>query len=83
MRYPHLTAHHELARSRHCPGAGRRIAEARGAGVSLAAMELSFNLIRAANRLQRDLEINVYRPAGMTLAAFRLLVTIRKEGSAD
>jgi hypothetical protein len=89
MRYPHLTARHELARPRHCPGAGRRIAEARVPpamtdprrerdvdettyealaqeaslemvpGVSLAAMELSFNLIRAANRLQRDLEITV------------------------
>jgi DNA-binding MarR family transcriptional regulator len=49
-------------------------------GVNPAAMELSFNLIRAANRLQRDLEISVHRPAGMTLAAFRLLVTIRIVG---
>lgn len=48
--------------------------------VNLAAMEMIFNLIRVTNRVQRDLEINVHRPAGMTLAAFRVLVTIRFVG---
>ncbi len=48
--------------------------------VNLAAMEMIFHLIRVANRIQRDLEINVHRPAGMTLAAFRILVTIRFVG---
>ncbi len=48
--------------------------------VNLAAMEMIFNLIRVTNRVQRDLEINVHRPAGLTLAAFRVLVTIRFVG---
>jgi DNA-binding MarR family transcriptional regulator len=48
--------------------------------INLDAMELGFNLIRAANRLQRDLEVNVHRPAGMTLAAFRVMFTIRTVG---
>jgi DNA-binding MarR family transcriptional regulator len=48
--------------------------------VNLAAMEMIFHLIRVTNRIQRDLEVNVHRPAGMTLAAFRVLVTIRFMG---
>ena len=44
---------------------------------NIAAMELVFNLIRTTNRVQRDLETNVHRPAGMTLAAFRVLTNIR------
>lgn len=48
--------------------------------VNLAAMEMIFNLIRVTNRVQRDLEVNVHRPAGLTLSAFRVLVTIRFVG---
>jgi DNA-binding MarR family transcriptional regulator len=40
------------------------------------AMLVSFNLIRAANRVQQDLETSVHRPAGVTWAAFRVLFTV-------
>ncbi|MEF2978547.1 MarR family winged helix-turn-helix transcriptional regulator [Subtercola sp. YIM 133946] len=49
-------------------------------GVDLDAMELGFNLIRAANKLQQDLENHVHRPAGVTWAAFRVLFTIGVSG---
>jgi len=42
----------------------------------LDAMAVVFNLIRAANRAQQDLETTVHRPAGVTWAAFRVLFTI-------
>jgi DNA-binding MarR family transcriptional regulator len=39
------------------------------------AMALGLNLIRAANRMQYDLETKVHRPAGLTWAGFRILFT--------
>ena len=44
------------------------------------AMEVTFNLIRAANRVQQDLEVSIHRPAGVTWAAFRVLFTIFSVG---
>jgi DNA-binding MarR family transcriptional regulator len=44
------------------------------------AMSVVFNLIRAANRVQQDLETNVQRPAGLTFAAFRILFTVHAAG---
>lgn len=40
------------------------------------AMFVSFGLVRAANRIQQDLETNVHRPAGLTWAAFRVLFSV-------
>jgi DNA-binding MarR family transcriptional regulator len=40
------------------------------------AMLATFNLIRAANRVQQDLDTSVHRPAGLTWAAFRVLFAI-------
>lgn len=42
-------------------------------GSDVDAMLVSFSLIRAANRIQQDLETTVHRPAGVTWAAFRVL----------
>lgn len=47
---------------------------------NLTTMELGLTIIRAGNRLQQDLEMNVHRPAGMTWAAFRVLFVIRSVG---
>lgn len=44
------------------------------------AMGVGFNIIRAANRLQQDLEVSVYRPAGVTGASFRVLFALRSMG---
>ena len=44
------------------------------------AMQVTFNLIRAANRVQQDLEGSIHRPAGVTWAAFRILFTIFSVG---
>jgi DNA-binding MarR family transcriptional regulator len=44
------------------------------------AMAVCFNLIRAANRVQQDLETSVHRPAGLTWAAFRVMFTIFSTG---
>lgn len=46
------------------------------------AMLVSFSLIRAANRLQQDLETTVHRPAGVTWAAFRVLWCMSVVGPA-
>jgi DNA-binding MarR family transcriptional regulator len=46
----------------------------------LDALMTCFNLIRAADRLNQDLEINIHRPAGLTWAAFRLLFAARSAG---
>lgn len=45
------------------------------------AMELTFSLIRAADRIQQDFEVNVQRPAGMTWAAFRTMFALATLGS--
>jgi DNA-binding MarR family transcriptional regulator len=44
------------------------------------AMLVSFSLIRAANRIQQDLETSVHRPAGLTWAAFRVLFSVAAVG---
>ncbi len=44
------------------------------------AMLVSFSLVRAANRIQQDLEVNVHRPAGITWAAFRVLFAVSAVG---
>jgi DNA-binding MarR family transcriptional regulator len=44
------------------------------------AMLVSFTLVRAANRIQQDLETSVHRPAGMTWAAFRVLFGVSVVG---
>lgn len=44
------------------------------------AMLVSFTLVRAANRIQQDLEVNVHRPAGITWAAFRVLFAVSAVG---
>src|SRR5665213_1449475 len=44
------------------------------------AMLVAFNLIRAANRVQQDLETTVHRPAGVTWAAFRVLFIVLAVG---
>lgn len=46
------------------------------------AMLVSFSLIRAANRIQQDLETTVHRPAGVTWAAFRVLWCMSVVGPA-
>jgi hypothetical protein len=40
-------------------------------------MAMAFNLMRAANRLTRDLEVSVNRPNGLSFAGYRLLFTIK------
>jgi DNA-binding MarR family transcriptional regulator len=44
------------------------------------AMLVSFSLIRAANRIQQDLETTVHRPAGLSWAAFRVLFSVSAVG---
>jgi DNA-binding MarR family transcriptional regulator len=46
----------------------------------LSAMAVAFNLIRAANRLQRELERGVHRPAGISWAGFRVLFAVHVHG---
>ena len=46
------------------------------------AMLMCFNLIRAADRVQQDFEVNVQRPAGLTWAGFRALFALRTLGPA-
>lgn len=49
-------------------------------GLDVEAMVLSFDLIRMANRLMKDLEVSVHRPAGVSFAAYRVLFAIRSAG---
>lgn len=48
--------------------------------VDLRVMDVGLTLLRAASRIQQDLETRVHRPAGMTWAAFRVLFVIRTVG---
>lgn len=48
--------------------------------VDFDAMNLSFNMIRMANRLSKDLEVSVHRPNGISFAAYRVLFAIRSAG---
>lgn len=45
-------------------------------GADVEAMLLCFSLIRAADRVQQDFEVNVQRPQGMTWAGFRTLFAL-------
>jgi len=45
--------------------------------VDSSAMALCFNLIRAANRMTKDLEVSAHRPMGLSFAGYRLLFTIK------
>lgn len=45
-------------------------------GADVEATLLCFNLIRAADRMQQDFEVNVQRPQGMTWAGFRTLFAL-------
>lgn len=49
-------------------------------GSDIDALMVCFNLIRATDRLNQDLETNVHRPAGLTWAAYRLMFAIRSAG---
>jgi DNA-binding MarR family transcriptional regulator len=44
------------------------------------ALIMCFNLVRISDRLQQDVETSVHRPAGLTFAAFRLMLAIRTAG---
>lgn len=44
------------------------------------AMTLTFDLIRVANRIMKDLEVTVHRPAGVSFAAYRVLFAISSAG---
>ena len=45
-------------------------------GAELGALRASFNLIRAANLLVQRLEAEVHRPAGWTMAGFRVMFCV-------
>jgi len=45
--------------------------------IDLEAMTLSFNMIRMANRLMKDLEVSVHRRNGMSFSSYRVLFAIR------
>jgi DNA-binding MarR family transcriptional regulator len=45
-------------------------------GADVEAMALCFGIIRAADRMQQDFEVNVQRPQGMTWAGFRTMFAL-------
>lgn len=47
-----------------------------GDDLNLATFSASFNLFRASSRLLHDLEVEVHRPLGLSLAGFRVLFTV-------
>jgi len=51
-----------------------------GPDADIFATMLSFNLFRAVNQLQRDLETNAYRPNGVSAAAFSIMFMIKTVG---
>jgi len=51
--------------------------------VDFSAMALCFNLIRATNRMTKDLEVSVHRPMGISFAGYRLLFTIKSVGQVN
>ena len=51
--------------------------------VDLDAFSVTFNLFRAYAQLQRRLEAEVYRPAGLSAAGFRILFTLRVLGELE
>jgi DNA-binding MarR family transcriptional regulator len=67
------------------PTRGERLAAASGfdlpgADPSLASMSVGYTLLRAAKKIERDIETNFARPAGLTFAAFRLMSALRLGG---
>lgn len=52
-------------------------------GVEDRAIRFGLSLFRAANRFQRDLEVTVHRPSGVTWAGYRVLFAIRALGQVD
>ncbi|WP_217567242.1 MarR family winged helix-turn-helix transcriptional regulator [Streptomyces sp. GbtcB7] len=67
------------------PTRGERLAAASGFDVPgadprLASMSVGYNLLRAAKKIERDIETNFARPAGLTFAAFRLMSALRLGG---
>ncbi|MFF5010465.1 MarR family winged helix-turn-helix transcriptional regulator [Streptomyces phaeochromogenes] len=51
-----------------------------GAGPGLASMSVGYTLLRVAKKIERDIETNFARPAGLTFAAFRLMSALRLGG---
>jgi len=51
--------------------------------VDFPAMALCFNLIRATNRMTKDLEMSVHRPMGISFAGYQLLFTIKSVGRVN
>lgn len=47
-----------------------------GDELNLATFSAAFNLFRASSRLLHDLEVEVHRPLGLSLAGFRVLFTV-------
>ena len=52
-------------------------------GVDLQAMAVVFNLVRLANRVVQDLELEVHRGAGWSWAGFRVMFTILVAGELE
>ncbi len=48
--------------------------------VDFEAMTLSFNMIRMANRLIKDLEVSVHRKNGMSFSSYRVLFAVSAAG---
>ncbi|WP_328502711.1 MarR family transcriptional regulator [Streptomyces sp. NBC_00457] len=66
---------------------GERLAAASGftlpdADLELAIASVGMNLMRAARRIERDMESNFARPAGLTFAGFWLMTALKVEGPA-
>jgi len=58
----------------------RQIAPRLTPDADLESMSVIFGLMRAAARIQQDLETHVHRPAGLTWAGFRLLFLVLATG---
>jgi DNA-binding MarR family transcriptional regulator len=64
---------------------GERLAAASGFDLPdvdphLASTSVGFNLVRVAKKIERDIETNFARPAGLTFAGFRLMTTLKYDG---
>lgn len=64
---------------------GERLAAASGfdlpgADTRLASASVGFNLVRVAKQIERDIETNFARPAGLTFAGFRLMSALKYGG---
>ena len=61
-------------------GLAREAATALYPEVDFAAMSLCFNLIRATNRMVKDLEVSVHRLGGISFAGYQLLFSLKSVG---